>query len=138
MSAFVTGTGPTFPFARDGRGDWTTGSGVEAIESAIRQILGVKGASANTQGELPWRTEFGSQLHRLRHSNNNAALEDIARVFVIEAIRRYERRINLTQATVQAFDVESFGKVGLRVEIFYTIRNQRNPTVDVRRMTVEI
>lgn len=134
----ITGNGLIFPLARDGRGDFATGSGVEAINASLRNILGVRGAGADTQGELRWRTEFGSQIHRLRFADNTEALEDIARVFVVDAVRRYEPRVDLRAATVERFDVAGYGLTGLRVRLAYTLRNTRTPENRAYTTTVEL
>ena len=46
--------------------------------------------------ELPWRTEFGSLLHLLRHQRSAAVLEELARVYVVDALKRWEPRVVVT------------------------------------------
>jgi len=89
---------PTFrglirPFQRDGRSDFAAATGEQLIRSAIGQILGTVGASDTTPGELPWRTEFGSLLHRLRHQRNDAVLQELARVYAVDALKRWVPRV---------------------------------------------
>jgi phage baseplate assembly protein W len=115
--------GLLFPFQRDGRGDFAKGEIAELVRGAIQQVLGVRGAGPSTQGELPWRTAYGSQVYRLQHANNDAALEDIVRFFVLDAIANYEPRIQLTDVRVSRESVSGFGeRAALRVSASYTIR----------------
>ncbi len=107
LDAFL-GFGLLGPFRRDRKGDWANGGGIAVVKSAIRQILGVRGANNRTQGELPWRTEFGSSLPLLRHRNNDNILEDFARVFVIEALERWEPRVTVTDILTERRD-STFG-----------------------------
>jgi hypothetical protein len=95
------GFGLVRPLRRDGRADWLAAGGEPLIRSAVGQILGTVGASDGTSGELPWRTDFGSLLHRLRHQKNDSVLQELARVYVVDALKRWEPRIVVTAVTVQ-------------------------------------
>lgn len=95
-SAIFLGQGLLRPFVRDEKNDFANGSGSALIRSAVGQVLGTRATSARTVGELPWRPEFGSLLHTLRHSNNNEALKEIAKGFVVDALRRWEPRVRVT------------------------------------------
>ncbi len=68
--------------------------------SAVGQILGTKAQSETTQGELPWRTQFGSLLYLLRIRNNSPALVEVARAFVVRALQEWEPRIRVTRVQV--------------------------------------
>jgi phage baseplate assembly protein W len=46
-------------------------------------------ATARSSGELPWRTNFGAGLALLRHQRNDAALQELARVYVRTALARW-------------------------------------------------
>jgi len=89
------------PFRRDQKNDFANDVGVNLIRSNVRQILMTKGATDKAAGEIPWLTEFGSQLHTLRHSNSSVVLEELARVFVIEALRRFEPRVRVSRTRVE-------------------------------------
>lgn len=99
--ASFLGFGLLRPFRRDRKGDFASGSGVELIKAAIGQILGTQAASETTQGELPWRPEFGSLLHLIRHAKGDEATIEIARAGVVEAIRRWESRISITSFQIE-------------------------------------
>lgn len=123
----LLGFGLIAPFQRDQKGDFANSGGLTLIKSSIRQILGVRGADERTQGELPWRTEFGSVLHRLRHSNNDEALEDIAQVFVADAIARFEPRVSLLDVEFERKDHEIFGpNTILVIRVFFNVITEDN------------
>jgi uncharacterized protein len=84
------------PFRRDQKSDFAAGGGVALIRSAVGQILGTIGASEFTQGEVPWRTDMGSLLRLLLHQRNDAMLQELARVHVVDALRRWEPRVRVT------------------------------------------
>lgn len=129
--------GLLFPLQRDGRGDFLTSKNLnELIVAAIKQVLGVRGAGPVTQGELPWRTQFGSQTYRLRHSNNDEALVDIVKYFVLDALAKFETRILLLDTQITQETAPGFGpKSVLRVKVKYRIRSTR-PSSQVE--TVEV
>ena len=78
------------PFRRTERNDFLQGFGVPEVLSAIGQVLGT------SKGTLPWRPDFGCDLERLRHQPNSATTEDLARVFVQDALQQWEPRAQLT------------------------------------------
>ncbi|MCI4340179.1 MAG: GPW/gp25 family protein [Thermoplasmata archaeon] len=87
------------PFVR-GPSDFTSGTGAEVVRSNVRQILGTLAGSDDTDGELPWRWEFGSLLRVLRARLNSAVLEEQSRYFVGQAISRWEPRARVRSVTV--------------------------------------
>lgn len=95
-SLVFLGSGLLRPFRRDEKSDFAHASGEDLVKSAVGQVLGTRCTSAQAVGELPWRPEFGSLLYTLRHANNNDALEQIAQGFVIDALRKWEPRVNIT------------------------------------------
>ncbi len=99
MPAFL-GFGLTHPFQRDLRSDFAAAGGEHLIRSAVGQILGTVGSSDYTQGEVPWRTDFGSLLHVLRHQRNDHVLHELARVYVVDALKRWEPRVIVTSVQV--------------------------------------
>jgi len=71
--------------------------------------------SAVSQGELPWRTEFGSLLHLLRLRNNSPALAELARSRLVEALTKWVPQVRLRR-------VEASGRLTtLRLTIAYDI-----------------
>jgi phage baseplate assembly protein W len=94
------GFGLVRPFQRDLRNDFAAAGDAQLVRSAVGQILATVGSSGFTQGEVPWRTEFGSLLHLLRHQRNDHVLQELARVYVVEALSRWEPRVVVTSVRV--------------------------------------
>ena len=80
------------PFRRSAR-DFSGSSGSPLLQSQVRQVL------LTEPGELPWRTAFGAGLGRLRHQNNDAVLQEIARVRVRTALQQWLPSATLKQVT---------------------------------------
>jgi hypothetical protein len=118
MKEFL-GFGLTRPFQRDLRSDFAAAGGEQLVRSAVGQILGTVGSSAVTQGELPWRTDFGSLLHVLRHQRNDNVLQELARVYVVDALKRWEPRVvvTLVQTTREQHDGENVLSLQLRYNV---------------------
>lgn len=84
------GRGLIQPFQRD-LNDFAVADGKKQFKSKIEQILGTRGTTrGRSLGELPWRPEFGSGLHVLRHGAMfDEAGDDMARTYVGDALRRW-------------------------------------------------
>jgi hypothetical protein len=83
------------PFRRDKKRDFATGEGEVLLASNVRQVLLTEGATAHSSGELPWRTSFGAGLALLRHRGNDAALKELARVHIRDALKRWLPSVEL-------------------------------------------
>ncbi len=77
------------PFRRDKKRDFASGTGEALLASKVRQALLTEGTTPRSSGELPWRTSFGAALALLRHQRNDAALRELARVYVRDALKRW-------------------------------------------------
>lgn len=122
MANEFLGFGLLRPFRRDRKADFAAAGGEALVRSAVGQILGTMASSDFTQGELPWRTEFGSLLHLLRHQKNDAVLQELARVHVADALKRWEPRVQLTsvQVTRERDGGENILAIRLRYNIIST------------------
>ncbi len=89
------------PFRRDKKRDVASGSGAELLRSKVLQVLLTNGATATMQGELPWRTSFGSGLELLRHQRNDAVLGEMARIYVRDALARWMPSVRLVAFTAK-------------------------------------
>ncbi|MGE0322240.1 MAG: GPW/gp25 family protein [Polyangiaceae bacterium] len=89
------------PFRRDKKSDFASGAGEGLLASKVRQTLLTEGATQRSSGELPWRTNFGSALTLLRHQRNDAALKELARVYVRDALRRWMGSVRLNSVRVE-------------------------------------
>lgn len=96
----ITGLGLLTPFRR-GPADFVSGSGLTLIKSMIGQILGTRASTDVTPGELPWRGKFGSLLHFLRHRPNNATTRELARVYVVDALKLWLPQVRVTSVESQ-------------------------------------
>ena len=114
----LIGYGLLRPFQRGAR-DFVAGGGADAVRSSVGQILGTLGASATTQGEIPWRTDLGSGLALLRHQKNDVTLQELARVYVAGALQRWEPRARVTGVKVTRERQE--GKDVLAIRVRYSI-----------------
>jgi phage baseplate assembly protein W len=124
MPAFL-GYGLTRPFQRDLRSDFAGAGGEQLIRSAVGQILGTVGSSDYTQGEVPWRSSFGSLLHVLRHQPNDHVLQELARVYVVDALKRWEPRVVVT--SVQVMREQHDGENVLSIRLRYDITSTNTP-----------
>lgn len=88
------GVGMVRPFFRASHGDVCSDQGVNLVLSNLGQILGT------AKRTLPWRTDFGSDLERLRHMRNTPALRDVAAVNVRDAFSLWEPRARLKSLDV--------------------------------------
>lgn len=95
----IYGYGLVRPFRR-AHSDFAAAGGAANVRAAIGQILGTRASSARSVGELPWRPEFGSRLHLLRHDRGDAATPGIAHAYVAEALRTWEPRARVTRVEV--------------------------------------
>lgn len=91
----VIGRGVIRPFRRV-NSDFQSGTGVDLIRSAVALVLGTTCSSKTTQGELPWRTEFGSLLQLTRLRNNDSALKHFAEHYIGDALLRWVPALRIT------------------------------------------
>ena len=96
--------GLTTPFRRDRKRDFASGSGGDLLASKVLQALMTNGATPRSSGELPWRTAFGAGLELLRHQRNDAALAELARVHVRDALERWVPEAELVEVAVTRED----------------------------------
>ncbi len=95
--------GLTIPFQRASR-DFATVEGEELLRAKIKQVLLTEGATARSEGELPWRTALGSGLYLLRHQNNTAVLGELARVYVRDALRKWLPEVQVVSVSAAQQD----------------------------------
>ena len=89
------------PFRRDKKRDFASGSGSDLLRSKVLQALMTAGATPRSSGELPWRTAFGAGLELLRHQRSDAALGELARVQIRDALRRWVPEAELVSVKVE-------------------------------------
>lgn len=97
------GTGLVRPFRRDEKNDFANLTGEPLVRACVAQILGMEGANPDNptvQGELEWDPARGSLLYLLRQKQNSLVTAELGRVYVADAIARFEPRIRLKAVKV--------------------------------------
>jgi hypothetical protein len=121
------GFGPVRPWRRDIKHDWATAGGQKLIASCVGQVLGTRCDCDYAGGEVRWRTEFGSLLYLIRHRNNDPTTRELARVYVAEAIGRWEPRVRVTGVEVKSQDVPGLGEVAMALRVRYDVVSSNRP-----------
>ena len=85
------------PFRFDGR-DFARAMGPDLRRAQARHLL------LTEPGEVPWRTEFGAGLGRLRHRRRDAVLVELARIDVRDAFRRWLPAVQISGLEVTSID----------------------------------
>ena len=115
------GFGLTRPFRRDRKTDFASAGGLAGIQACVGQILATPCSTDQAQGEIPWRPEFGSRLHQLRHQNNNDVLAGLAHAYAIEALQRWEPRVRLKATSVSKESTPGGGENVLAIGVVYDV-----------------
>jgi Bacteriophage baseplate protein W len=98
--------------------DFTSVTGPDLRQAQARHLL------LTEPGEVPWRTDFGAGLGRLRHGRLSTVLVELARVDVRNAFRRW-----LPVVAVDRLDVAAVGqRLVLRLGLRDTATGQASTT----------
>ncbi len=128
----LIGSGLLRPFQRDVKQDWANANGRRILDTSVGQILATMADSPLATGELPWRPEFGSILYLLRNQINSGHLGDLARRYVVDAIREWEPRVRVTGAQIQRFQAANQqGQNAMLIRVKYDILAQAGSGNDV-------
>jgi len=135
------GKGITHPFRRLG-GDFENAEEEANVISAVKLILGTRAAvpGVGSQGELPWRTDFGSKMHLLKHSPNNEAQSHLARQYAIEALTKWEPRIIIKEVTARSVDTDAGKRRAILVRVLFNFvsTNTQNNQVFSNDLLAEV
>ncbi len=137
----ILGFGLTRPFRRDRKLDFASSGDRDLIESSVGQILGTRGSSEFSQGEVPWRTELGSLLHMLRHMKNDAVLAELARSDVLNALQRWEPRIlvrSVTTTRESSSNGENILAIRVRFDVLGRNTDANNVVLEGLETTLEV
>lgn len=93
------GRGISRPLVR-ASGDLVHTCGESLVRSCLGQVFGTRCRDEQREGELLWRTEFGSLLPVLRHRNVDHVTEALARYYSAGAVARWEPRVRVKSAKV--------------------------------------
>lgn len=127
LSSNVIGRGLVRPFRRDDKNDFANAEGVELVKSCVGQILAMMGSSEISEGELEWDPERGSLTYLLRHQKNDLVLQELGRVYVVDALRRWEPRILIKAASVTREKAENGDETILLIRLLYDIISTNVP-----------
>lgn len=121
----LLGYGLQRPFQRDGKQSFAAAGGYAHLDSKIGQILGT------VPGELFWDTEFGSNLDRLRHLDNNTDITPIARRYTVDALERYLPEVMVTEFTCKQVRDASGAETKLQIKLAYVLTTQQRGAVEI-------
>jgi phage baseplate assembly protein W len=116
-SSDFLGHGLQYPFQRDGKQAFAAAGGTDHIDAKIAFVLGTN------IGELPWLTDFGSNLDSLRHLDNNLDITAIARQYTIDALERWLPDIAVTEFSIERVKDASGAETKLRILLGYSLRS---------------
>ena len=114
----------TAPLTWTGRGDFAAAGGVDLVRTVIRAIIGTRCSNpgGDSPGELAWRPTAGSLVDQLRHENvDDPATHALARIYVAEAVQRWDSRIVVKRAGCVRFEVPGLGS-GLKTSVVYDVK----------------
>ncbi len=114
----VVGQGIDFPLRFDASkrvGSVPVSNAGERIKDSIHLIL------ATRPGERPHNPEFGSRLFSLVFEPNDEILQRLLVFYTAEALKRWEKRIEILAVTIITNLDNDPNKLGVNIE--YTIRN---------------
>lgn len=94
--------GILLPFQRDRKNDFANGVGEDLIVSNALLVLSTRASDGRIPGEIPWRQNFGTLLHKIRHQNAKPVIFYQARAYVVDGLARWEPRVR-----VVAFDLKA-------------------------------
>lgn len=125
----ILGRGVVTPLRRVGR-DFVSGEGVEAVQTAIKQIL------LTRKGELPWNPDFGLDVERLRHTAMTETLLEEIQADIVSNIESFEPRASLVGIEIKR------GGSDNPTAVFVTVRwvalatsTQRNTVITDEQVT---
>jgi phage baseplate assembly protein W len=113
----ILGNGIRFPLRRVGS-DFQESSGDDLVFSSLPHILETQANSPGAQGEIPWDSEYGTQLQRLKFENivnDPEALNELARYYIIEGLTINEPRLLVTGTRVEPITKE--GRTSLDIHV---------------------
>lgn len=89
----------------------TTVTDVKAINNSIRNIL------LTPIGSLPGRPDFGSRINNLLFEQNDDAIKDLIEIYVIEALTKWEPRINITD--IRSVNDPKYNAIYIHIYFYY-------------------
>lgn len=121
------------PFRRNGRGGFVTGDYVTAVRAAVGQVLGTE------LGTFAPNPAFGSRLYLLRQRPQNDEVGDkLATVYVVEALRAWERRAMVRSVVLADRYVPTIGAMVRTVLTTYDVVLPDSRSTIAERVSSEV
>jgi phage baseplate assembly protein W len=107
----IYGTGPAFPFKRDGIGNFRVATGQELVE------MGIKQAILTEIGKRPMFKNLGNQVNRVLFTLEGTARDNVIKEYVIKAVRNMEPRVVIDETIVK----DGKDKSEIFIEVYYRL-----------------
>ena len=114
---YILGQGVVFPFIIDINGKVAAATPLELIQASITSIL-----MWPTRDRF-FMPEFGSRIWELIEEPNTAILRSLVRIFVIECISKWEKRITLLDCTI---GIKDNGQLDIYLSYVIKATNQQD------------
>ena len=113
MTDDFIGRGFPFPLRIDERGSMALVSGIEELERSMTVVI------STAPGERPFRPRFGCRIWELMFEPINEATMGLMEMYVEEALRMWEPRVDIDQILVEPASVEG----AVMISVSYVIRS---------------
>ncbi|MEN9804856.1 MAG: hypothetical protein RIS41_1703 [Actinomycetota bacterium] len=112
MTDDFIGRGFPFPLRIDERGSMALVGGIEELERSMTVVI------STAPGERPFRPRFGCRIWELMFEPINEATMGLMEMYVEEALRMWEPRVDIDEILVEPADVEG----AVMISISYVVR----------------
>ena len=113
MTDDFIGRGFPFPLRIDERGSMALVSGIEELERSMTVVI------STAPGERPFRPRFGCRIWELMFEPINEATMGLMEMYVEEALRMWEPRVDIDQILVEPASVEG----AVMISVSYVVRS---------------
>lgn len=112
MTDDFIGRGFPFPLRIDERGSMALVGGIEELERSMTVVI------STAPGERPFRPRFGCRIWELMFEPINEATMGLMEMYVEEALRMWEPRVDIEQILVEPASVDG----AVMISISYVVR----------------
>jgi phage baseplate assembly protein W len=112
MTDDFIGRGFPFPLRIDERGSMALVGGIEELERSMTVVI------STAPGERPFRPKFGCRIWELMFEPINEATMGLMEMYVEEALRMWEPRVDVDQILVEPATVDG----AVMISISYVVR----------------
>ena len=112
MTDDFIGRGFPFPLRIDERGSMALVGGVEELERSMTVVI------STAPGERPFRPRFGCRIWELMFEPINEATMGLMEMYVEEALRMWEPRVEIEQILVEPASVDG----AVMISVSYVVR----------------